>query len=47
VSGFLAVSVSGLPLFAGNNYIKLSPYTTWTMDFSRFNDDIDFSEVSR
>ncbi|BDA42101.1 hypothetical protein COCOBI_02-9030 [Coccomyxa sp. Obi] len=30
----------------GNIYIKLSPYTSWTMDFRRSLGDIDFSKVT-
>ncbi|BDA44439.1 hypothetical protein COCOBI_05-6230 [Coccomyxa sp. Obi] len=30
----------------GDIYIKLSPYTTWTLDFSQSFDDIDFSGVT-
>ena len=42
-------SSCGNPIFvlgADGIYIKLSPYTTWTLDFSGSFADIDFSSVS-
>ncbi|CAL8470397.1 g9939 [Coccomyxa elongata] len=30
----------------GGTYIKISPYTTWTLDFSQSLDDINFSRVT-